>query len=60
MGSKILPVRSPATPLQAGRKPGWEQDAERREEEILSEPGEEDGPGRRQQSQTGGFTAYSA
>jgi hypothetical protein len=32
----------------------------RREEEILVERGEEDGTGRRQQFQTGVFTAFSA
>jgi hypothetical protein len=59
IGLKALPVRSPAKLPQAGRNTAQEQDAERREEEILSELGEEDGPGRSQQNQSGGFTPYS-
>jgi hypothetical protein len=47
MGLKTLPVKSPAKPTQAGRKPGQEQDAERRKEETWSKPREEDGAGRR-------------
>ena len=58
MGLEALPVKSPATPPQAGSKPGREQDAERREEEIWNEPGEADGPGVSPQNQTGGFTPF--
>ena len=53
------PVKSPARRAQAGRKSGGEPDGKRREEEILLECWEEDGAGRKQQNQIGGFTPYS-
>jgi hypothetical protein len=56
---KSLPVKSPAERAQAARKSGRNEDGKRREEEILVEPREEDGPGRRQQFQIGRFTPYS-
>jgi hypothetical protein len=51
--------RSSASRQQAGRKSEAEEDGERREEEILSVNGEEDGTGRRPQFQIARFTPYS-
>jgi hypothetical protein len=50
---------TPAGHPQARRKSVPEENGKRREEEFLSEPWEEDGTGRRQQIQTGGFTPFS-
>src|SRR5207247_10043352 len=59
IGSKSLPVKSPAGRAQAGRKSRGEQDGKRREQKIALERWEENGTGRKQQNQIGGFTPYS-
>jgi hypothetical protein len=58
--SKMNLVKRPPGRPQAGRKSPSEEDGKRREEEIWTEGGEEDGAGRRQQFQTGVFTPFSA
>jgi hypothetical protein len=57
--ASFLEKSLPARP-QAGRKSIGEEDGKRREEEIWTERGKEDGAGRRQQFQTGVFTPFSA
>jgi hypothetical protein len=57
--SKNPLVKSPPERPQAGTKSTAEEDGKRREEDLLVEPGEEDGAGRRQQFQTGVFTSFS-
>jgi hypothetical protein len=45
--------------LQARKLPPWEEDGKRREEEILSVNGEQDGTRRRPHFQTARFTPFS-
>jgi hypothetical protein len=58
--SKIDLVKSPPERPQAGRKSPGEENGKRREEEIWTERGEEDGAVRKQQFQIGVFTPFSA
>jgi hypothetical protein len=60
IGSENLPLKSPAGPLQAPTKPTREEDPEKKRRTDFGQTGEEDGTGRRQQIQTGGFTPFSA
>jgi hypothetical protein len=57
--SKTFLVKSLPEQPQAGRKSTGEEDGKRRKEEILVEGGEEDSAIRKQQFQTGIFTAFS-
>jgi hypothetical protein len=59
MGLKTLPVKSPPKPPQAGRNPARNKTQKEEKKRFEVNPREEDGTGRRQQNQTGGFTPYS-
>jgi hypothetical protein len=52
-------VKTSAEASQAGRKSSGQQDGKEEKKKFWRNEGKENEAGRRQQNQTGGFTAYS-